>query len=692
MSSFGQRPEGHKGPAVAQPFTLPYNSNHTYHDAERNPPGTDNTLRITGVNAGEAAMDVVEEIKSRLDIVDVIGSYISLQRSGKNYKALCPFHEEKTPSFIVFPETQTWHCFGACNTGGDIFSFVMKREGVDFKEALRMLAQRAGIPLDELHPEAGERGELRERLRAMHAAATAYYQDNLLRRAEGEPAREYVKQRGLNPETIAAFQLGYALDAWDGLMKYLTELGFSEEEMEQGGLIIRRENGTAYDRFRNRLIIPIHDTQGRVIAFAGRVIGAGEPKYLNSPQTPLFDKGRTLYGYAQAVRAIRAEDRVIIVEGYMDVLSAHQAGFRNVVASMGTALTPTQLRMLSRHTKHIILALDADVAGQKAALRGVEVARDALDRRVEPMITPTGAIRFQTTLDVDIRLLTLPEGLDPDDLIRREPERWTALVNEALPVVDFYLKHIQHTLNLNTPQGKREAVQVMSPLLREISDATVQDHYLQRLARLLQVDERALAADIFKPQPRRSLRQKQVPPSPQRTPAPLTTIDTAQQSRALETHIIILLLRTPTVLGEIGDALRRLGQEDLTMEEFEDVRHRLILQVLLTRLVSGNLKAGGDVLVDIPEDMHEYVQTLLEHAHNMPDVPLHIARQETVAAILHFRLKRHRELAHQLRFLLEEAQTQNDEHLLLTYGVKLGNHLRAIHQLERLLPAAMSVH
>ncbi len=638
-------------------------------------------------------MDVVEEIKARLDIVDVIGSYISLQRSGKNYKALCPFHEEKTPSFIVFPETQTWHCFGACNTGGDIFSFVMKKEGVDFKEALRMLAQRAGIPLEEQRQGPDEGGELRERLRAMHAAATAYYQENLHRRPIGKVAREYVKQRGLSAEIIATFQLGYAPDAWDGLMKYLAGLGYTEEEMEQGGLIIRREDGRTYDRFRNRLIIPIHDTQGRVIAFAGRVIGSGEPKYLNSPQTPLFDKGRTLYGYYQAVRTIRSEDRVIIVEGYMDVLAAHQAGFRNVVASMGTALTATQLRLLSRHTKHIILALDADTAGQKAALRGVEVAREALDRNVEPFITPTGALRFQASLDVDIRLLTLPEGFDPDDLIRQDPQQWATLVEEALPVVEFYLEHVRNTLDLNTPEGKRDAVRIMSPLIQEITDATVRDHYLQQLARLLRVDERALAADIFKTRPQSRRARRKASPEPQPwTPRPVTAVDTTQQSRALEAYIITLLLRTPAVLGEIGDALHRLGQDDLNMEEFEDVRHRLILQVLLTRLVSGNLKEGEDVLAELPEDMHAYVQELLNRAHNMPDVPLHIARQEAVAAILHFRLKRHRELAHQLRFLLEEAQAQNDNHQLLTYGVKLGNHLRAIHELERLLPAAMSVH
>lgn len=625
-------------------------------------------------------MSVIDEIKARLDIVDVIGSYIDLKRSGKNYKALCPFHQEKTPSFVVFPDSQRWHCFGACQTGGDIFTFVMKREGVDFQTALRILAQRAGISLDALQADEGEGAALRKRLRDMHAAATAYYQENLLRRPEGEDARAYVRSRGLSAETIAAFQLGYALDAWDGLLNYLKGLGYEREEMAQAGLIIVREDGRAYDRFRHRLIIPIHDAQGRVIAFAGRVIGQGEPKYLNSPQTPIFDKGRTLYGYAQAITAIREADKAVIVEGYMDVLSAHQAGFRNVVASMGTALTPTQLRMLARHTHHIIFALDPDTAGLRAVERGVEVARETLADHVEPMITPTGALRFQSTLDVDLRILRLPEGLDPDDLIREDPARWQTLVDEALPVVDFYLKRIQEDLDLSTLEGKREAIRIMAPLLREIGDATVRDHYVQRLARTLRVDERSLAADVFRPTRKRRSQPETRVAIPTR----------AIPGEDLERHIVARLLQTPEILTHLGDALQRLGQDDFHIDELQDARHRLILQVLLTRLIGGNLTGVEDILEDIPQDMHDYIQELLEYAQAFPEMSLPVARQEVVASILRFRLRRHQEMASQLRFLLEEARTQGDENLTLTYGVQLGNHLRAIGELHRLLPAVLS--
>ncbi len=638
-------------------------------------------------------MSVVEEIKARLDIVDVIGSYIPLKRSGKNYKALCPFHEEKTPSFVVFPETQTWHCFGACNTGGDIFSFVMKKEGVDFQGALRLLATRAGISL-EREEEGDESARVRQRLREIHAAAAAHFHDLLLRHPQGEVAREYVRKRGLDESVVRTFQLGYALDSWDDVLRYLTTLGYSQEELELAGLIVHREDGRIYDRFRHRLMIPIHDAQGRVVAFGGRVLGEGHPKYLNSPQTPIFDKGRTLYGYAQAVRAIRAEDRAVIVEGYMDVLAAHQAGFKNVVASMGTALTATQLRLLSRHTRRIVLALDADTAGELAALRGIEVAREHLDREVEPMITPRGALRYESTLQVDLRILRLPPGMDPDDLIRQDPQRWAELVEAALPVVDFYLEYIQETLDLSTPQGKAEAVRVMAPLLREVADRVVRDHYVQRLARLLRVDERVLAADIFgATRPRRPARRPENAPLPA-PPPPSPSPPTLNPAQEMERHLMALFLRAPDVLHVLGDRLEQLGLPEFSLEELEDTRHRVIMQVLLTSLIGGNLTTPEDVLTLVPDEMLEYTRTLVEEAQRLPPVPDQQMAQKVITALVWLRLLRHKEAARQLRFLIEEVQEMEevDEPVLITYSIRLGNHLQAIHELEKLLPALTLTH
>jgi DNA primase (bacterial type) len=487
------------------------------------------------------------------------------------------------------------------------------------------------------------------------------------------------------------FQLGYALNEWEDTLVYLQGLGFSVEEMELAGLVVRREDGRVYDRFRGRLIIPIHDAQGRVVAFAGRVLDGGQPKYLNSPQTPIFDKGRTLYGYAQAVHAIRQEDRAVIVEGYMDVLSAHQAGYRNVVASMGTALTASHMRLLARHTQHIVLALDADAAGQKAALRGVEVAREGLERGARLTLTPIGALRYEATLEVDLRILQLPEGMDPDDLIRQAPERWKTLVEQALPVVDFYLQHFQETLDLDSAEGKAEMVRQMRPLLREIRSETVRYHYVQKLARMLRVDERLLATEVLGEvgaRRRRPARRSSVGRREGSAPPPRPNVGTAQE---MERHLMTMLLRNPEHLIWLGDDLKRLGQAEFSLEEFSDSRHRLILQGLLTGLIGGNLTETREILPELPEEVQEYTERLLEQARALPEVPEQVMRQKLVTALIWWRLLLNKEAAHQLRFLLEELP-DDDEHVLMTYSIRLGNHLRAIYELERLLPALTMTH
>ncbi|HEY73791.1 MAG TPA: DNA primase, partial [Thermoflexia bacterium] len=320
-------------------------------------------------------MSVVDEIKERLDIVEVISSYTPLKKSGRNYKALCPFHSEKTPSFVVFPESQHWHCFGACAEGGDLFSFVMKHEGWDFRTALEELARRAGVELRPRTPAQVKEEEEADRLRELLTTAARYYNHLLQHASEAKAARAYIARRSLDDETVERFRLGYSLPGWNRSRDYLTEQGYTIEELVKAGLLVRKETGSTYDRFRERLMIPIRDAQGRVIGFGARTLDPeGVPKYLNSPQTPLFDKSRTLFGLDLARKTIRRKDQVVIVEGYMDVMQAQQAGFANVVAQMGTALTEPQLRQLQRYTKRLVLALDPDAAGVQATLRGVEVA------------------------------------------------------------------------------------------------------------------------------------------------------------------------------------------------------------------------------------------------------------------------------------------------------------------------------
>ncbi|MGD0766512.1 MAG: DNA primase, partial [Dehalococcoidia bacterium] len=324
-------------------------------------------------------MNPSEEIKQRLDIVDVISESVSLQRAGRNFKAVCPFHVEKTPSFFVFPDRGTWHCFGACATGGDIFAFVMKKENLDFAGALRLLAERAGIGLGRKSAVAEETE--RDRLRKANEAAALFFQNALGTRA-GESALDYMTMRGIDRETAQSFRIGYAPDSWDALREHLKGRGFSEAELVKAGLLVEGERGL-YDRFRHRLVVPISDERGRTVGFGSRILpseastsaDSDGPKYLNTPQTPIFDKGAVLYALDRALEHIRRADLAVIVEGYMDVIAAHQHGNGNVVASMGTALTERQFSLLRQLTENIVLAFDPDLAGQAAGERGGQIAR-----------------------------------------------------------------------------------------------------------------------------------------------------------------------------------------------------------------------------------------------------------------------------------------------------------------------------
>jgi DNA primase len=442
-------------------------------------------------------MSAVDEIKERLDIVQVIQSYVPLKKAGRNYKGLCPFHAEKTPSFVVFPDTGTWHCFGACGTGGDVFSFVQRQENLDFGETLKLLAQRAGVELEARSPQATAAEQHLQRLREINRAAAAYFSHLLLHSDEAGRARRYLEERGLSQETIERFQLGYALDQWDALLRHLGSKGYSLAELAEAGLLVEREDKSGYyDRFRGRVLFPIRDHRSHTIGFGGRVLDDGLPKYLNSPQTLLFDKSSVLFGLDQAARGIRTTGVAVIVEGYMDVLIAHQHGMNNVVAQMGTALTEAQLKLLKRYTEHFVLALDSDSAGDQATLRGLDMARQVMDREVVPVPTARGLIRFEDRLTADIRIVSLPPGRDPDEVIRESPSRWAQLVADAKPVMDYYFQALTADLDLSTARGKAEAARALGPLVAEIGDPVQRAHYLQQLARIVQVDERLLWQQI----------------------------------------------------------------------------------------------------------------------------------------------------------------------------------------------------
>ena len=440
-------------------------------------------------------MSNVDEVKQRIDIVEVISDYLPLQKSGQNFKAVCPFHHEKTPSFYVFPERQSWHCFGACGTGGDVFSFVMKKENIDFGEALRILAQRVGVSLERTEA-AKVKTEQKKQLTDINQLAAQYYQEKLLKSLEANEARAYVTKRGLSQEVIQNFLLGYSLNSMDALLKYLVSMGCLQEDLVAVGLINEKEPGRCYDRFRNRLMFPIRDVQGLIVGFGARALDDAVPKYLNSPQSLLFDKGSIVYGLDRSKEAIKEQGLAVIVEGYMDVIAAHQYGFENVVASMGTSLTEKQVGHLKKLTKNIAFALDADAAGEAATRRGIEKTTEVLDQKVVPVITPRGAIKYENTLDAELKVIVLPPGNDPDDIIRNDPQQWQSLVADGLSVIDYFLNDIVTRYDLTNPGGKSEAVKQMQPIIGEIKDPIRRAYYIQKLARIVGIEQRLLSESL----------------------------------------------------------------------------------------------------------------------------------------------------------------------------------------------------
>ncbi len=460
-------------------------------------------------------MSVIDEIKQRIDIVEVVNQYTSLKKAGRNLTALCPFHSEKHPSFFVYPEQQSWHCFGACNTGGDVFSFVMKKENTDFGEALRLLAQRAGVTIPSRFEQDTKRDE-KERLYQANEAAAQYFYNLLLSSPPGERARDYLASRSISSKTITDFQLGFSPNSWEALKQYLMEKRYTEKELLEAGLIVAAEDGKTHDRFRNKLMFPILDIRERVTGFGARVLDDSLPKYVNSPQTPVFDKSSGLYGINLAAPAIRQQNLAVIVEGYMDVITAHQNGFNNVVASMGTSITEKQVATLKRLTKNITLALDADTAGEEAMLRCVD---------------------YENALDTEVKVLILPRDKDPDDVIKEDATMWQYLLEKTLPVIDYTFDMVTAELDLTRSKDKTLAVGTLLPIIAEIKNDTRRDHYLTALSKLTGTSYHNLEATLSSIKPERKAQQPKAE-ALARAVRPIV-------SRPVEEYFLALLLQHP---------------------------------------------------------------------------------------------------------------------------------------------------
>jgi DNA primase len=425
---------------------------------------------------------VTDEIKARVDLVELIGRTVALKRVGASYRGLCPFHSEKTPSFYVRPQTQSWHCFG-CGKWGTAFDWLMEREHLEFGEALRTLASMTGVQLPERHdPSADDHAR---RLSTILERAQTFYA-GLLWGTGGERARDYMARRGFADETLRSFGVGYA-PAGNALLRYLEKDGYSEQELQAAGVIgVTEDEGRPYDFFRERVLFPIRDAQGRPIAFGGRTLDEATPKYLNSRDTLLFHKQETLFALDLARKPMGQERQVVIVEGYMDAAMAHQHGYRNVVATLGTAVTDRHLRVLRRLVDEIVLALDADAAGDAAMWRALQQADESLRAGVKPVVS---ANRRQQRVApghwVKLKILVLPSAKDPDEFIRSNPGAWPTLVRDAIPAIDFVLQRLGGRHDLSMPQGKRAAADEMIEVLAGIADPIEQDHFTNEVAALL---------------------------------------------------------------------------------------------------------------------------------------------------------------------------------------------------------------
>jgi DNA primase len=615
-------------------------------------------------------MSVIDEIKARLDIVDLISESVSLRRSGKNYIGFCPFHSNtRTPAFVVFPESGTWRCFGQCNEGGDLFAFVMKKEGVDFSQALQILAQKAGVTLKPPTPQEAVEQEEHARYRFLLEDAVTFYRHQLLNTEAGKQALEYLRGRGLRDDTLEAFGIGYAPNRWDALLQHFAAKGVEMQDLLQVGLLSEGQEGRLHDRFRHRIMIPIRDERGGLAGFGARILDPNDvPKFLNSPQTPLFDKGRLLYGLDRARRAIREADQVVLVEGYLDVIALHQAGFCNVVSPMGTALTEQQLFLLKRFTKRLVLALDADAAGEQATLRGLEVARQAMDHSQELFFDSHGLLRFEARLQADIRVATLPPGLDPDEVVQKDPQQWQQLIATAQPIVVHVMETLAAQRDVNDPKQKSEIASHVLPLIREVSNPLERDTYLQRLARLLRVDERSLMSSLaatrkVAQQPKK--KKETTASSPTAPAMPLL----AQSLLSLEQHILGLLLRFPDLLYRLDRALQEEGLERLSPNDFSSAEHQTLLRLLQESLEQDLLEPLQYVLQHLSLPLLEIADTILEKTEGLQSNPQRLL-DDLLRAVLQRRQRNLNQQIDYLRFALQETP-QNDPSASQSYQQKM---------------------
>ena len=627
-------------------------------------------------------MAVIDDIKNRLDIADVVSGYVSLQRSGRALKACCPFHQERTPSFYVNPERQSWHCFGACATGGDIFGFIMKAENLEFKEALQRLAHQAGVALPTR-----ERQSEQDELYRLNEVAREYFQQYLAS-SMGADARAYLEGRGVSKESVSKFELGLSPRDGQGLFNHLLKSGFKADLMARAGAVYQHQDGSHRDAFRGRLIIPIRNGQGELGGFGSRALDDSTPKYINTGRTPVFDKGRTLYGLYLARESARRQG-MVIVEGYMDAISAHQHGYDNVVASMGTALTEHQVAEVLRITRRVTMALDADAAGQQATLRSLESSWQVFQSR--PVWQSVASTSPQRQEDLNLRVAVLTDGKDPDEVIRLSPGKWEELVDEGVPLFDYLLPALSAQVDTATPEGKVRMVERVSPFIYAVHEPIQQDSYLRKLADYLAVREETLRATLNRPSMRQGASRRgngatgsrpngagmeERPPSGNRVdPSALL----AEERDTLDERCLALLLQYPDLTSLLPEA------GGLPPEHFRRPEKREIY-LQLTRawseapeMLMPEESLAGQVKRNLIPDLWEQVDSLTER--KLPPMEPWIRTEEFRQVLIRLEERHLKEmkLAEEVRFSESQADIPEEafqEALVLNRKIKANQEAR----------------
>ncbi len=586
------------------------------------------------------AGDNIDRIKERVDIVDLIGGRVQLRRAGRNMKGLCPFHQEKTPSFVVFPDSQHYHCFG-CGKSGDIFTFVMETENLDFRDAMERLAQRAGVELARTG--APKKDERREFLIELNEMAASFFARSLWSGDRGAEARAVLERRGVDRETADTFTLGYAPDSWDALKKHLQQqANASEDQLIEAGLLSKNDSGRTYDRFRNRLMFPIRRRDGKAIGFGARALGDDMPKYLNSPQTPIFNKSAVLYGLNDAYAEVRATRSLIVVEGYMDAITAHQFGYANTVASMGTALTQDQVHSIRRYVDRVFIALDADAAGNLATLRAVDTVRDAFgEDSSAPVVDSRSVIRFERALSAEIRIVLMEAGTDPDELIRTNRPAWDEALENAMPLVEYVIRQRLAGVE-DSPTARAAALhEFIVPVLREIPDHAVQAEYVDLAARLLGYPEREVLSAV------------RAVGSAQRRRSHMQALERPSAADPEET-LTRLLLTLP-----IGFAARQGTLYQIRPEMIRNSRNRQIIDAIL--LHEGDRDAA---LEELDEDLQAFAERVIEGTIHRGDISPGMANIEISQAIEALERTRYAQDVAQVRADIDEAKSSGDTELL----------------------------